>query len=34
MTLFDHTMPHAIFAQVLDAFYNSQRDELTLKLLP
>ena len=32
MTLFDHIMPHAIFAEVLDAFYNSQRDEPTLKL--
>ena len=32
MTLFDHIMPHAIFAKVLDAFYNSQRDELTLNL--
>ena len=33
MTLFDHIMPHAIFAKVLDAFYNSQRDELTLKFI-
>lgn len=33
MTLFDHIMPHAIFAEVLDAFYNSQRDELTLKFI-
>lgn len=33
MTLFDHIMPHAIFADVLDAFYNSQRDELTLKFI-
>ena len=32
MTLFDHILPHAIFAKVLDAFYNSQRDELTLNL--
>lgn len=32
MTLFDHIMPHSIFAKVLDAFYNSQRDELTLNL--
>ena len=32
MTLFDHIMPNAIFAEVLDAFYNSQRDELTLNL--
>lgn len=33
MTLFDHIMPNAIFAEVLDAFYNSQRDELTLKFI-
>ena len=33
MTLFDHIMPHAIFADVLDAFYNSQRDELTIRIL-
>ena len=33
MTLFDHIMPHAIFAKVLDAFYNGERDELTLNLL-
>ena len=33
MTLFDHIMPHAIFAEVLDAFYNSQRDVMTLELL-
>ena len=33
MTLFDYIMPHAIFAEVLDAFYNSQRDELTLKFI-
>ena len=33
MTLFDHIMPHAIFADVLNAFYNSQRDELTLKFI-
>ena len=32
MTLFDHIMPHAIFAEVLDAFYNGERDELTLNL--
>ena len=32
MTLFDHIMPHAIFAEVLDTFYNSERDELTLNL--
>ena len=33
MTLFDHIMPHAIFAEVLDAFYNSERDELTIRIL-
>ena len=33
MTLFDHIMPHAIFAKVLNAFYNSERDELTIKIL-
>ena len=33
MTLFDHILPNAIFAEVLDAFYNSQRDELTLKFI-
>ena len=33
MTLFDHIMPHAIFAELLEAFYNSQRDELTIKQL-
>jgi uncharacterized protein (DUF1810 family) len=33
MTLFDHIMPNAIFAEVLNAFYNSERDELTLNLL-
>ena len=32
MTLFDHLLPNSIFAEVLDAFYNSQRDELTLNL--
>ena len=32
MTLFDHILPNAIFAEVLDAFYNSHRDELTLNL--
>ena len=32
MTLFEHIMPHAIFAEVLDAFYNSEHDELTLNL--
>ena len=33
LQFFDRTMPHAIFAGVLDAFYNSQRDELTLKFI-
>ena len=33
MTLFDYIMPHAIFAEVLEAFYNSERDVMTLELL-
>jgi uncharacterized protein (DUF1810 family) len=33
MTLFDHIMPNAIFAEVLDAFYNGERDVMTLELL-
>lgn len=33
MTLFDHIMPHAIFAKVLDAFYNSQHDEKTTQMI-
>lgn len=33
MTLFDHIMPHAIFAEVLDTFYKSERDELTIRIL-
>ncbi len=33
MTLFDLVMPNAIFAEVLKAFYHSNRDRLTLKLL-
>ena len=33
VTLFDHIMPHAIFAKVLDAFYNSQRDEKTTQMI-
>ena len=33
MTLFDQVMPNAIFAEVLDAFYNGERDEMTLELL-
>ena len=33
MTLFDHIMPHAIFAEVLDAFYNSERDDKTMQMI-
>ena len=33
MTLFDHIMPNAIFAEVLNAFYNNERNELTLKFI-
>ena len=33
MTLFDIIEPNAIFAQVLDAFYGGERDNLTLQLL-
>jgi uncharacterized protein (DUF1810 family) len=33
MTLFDHIMPNSIFAEVLDAFYNDERDEITLEQL-
>ena len=33
MTLFDQVMPNTIFAEVLDAFYNGERDEMTLELL-
>ena len=33
MTLFDQVMPNTIFAEVLDAFYNSERDEMTLELI-
>ena len=33
MTLFDLVMPNAIFAEVLDAFYNGERDVMTLELL-
>ena len=33
MTLFDHVMPNAIFADVLNAFYNGERDVMTLELL-
>ena len=33
MTLFDQVMPNTIFAEVIDAFYNGKRDEITLELL-
>lgn len=33
MTLFDHILPNAIFAEVLDTFYNSERDEQTIRIL-
>ena len=33
MTLFDQVMPNTIFAEVIDAFYNGERDEITLELL-
>ncbi len=33
MTLFDHVMPNAIFADVLDAFYNGERDEKTMLII-
>ena len=33
MTLFDHIKPHSIFAEVLDTFYNSERDELTMQMI-
>lgn len=33
MTLFDHILPNTIFAEVLDAFYNGERDVMTLELL-
>lgn len=33
MTLFDTIEPNSIFADVLAAFYNNERDELTLKML-
>lgn len=33
MTLFDLVEPDAIFALVLDAFYNGERDDLTLQIL-
>lgn len=33
MTLFDIVEPHSIFADVLDAFYNGERDPHTLEIL-
>ena len=33
LQFFDHILPNTIFAGVLDAFYNSERDELTLKFI-
>lgn len=33
MTLFDHILPNTIFAEVLDTFYNSERDELTIRII-
>lgn len=33
MTLFDHNMPNAIFAEVLEAFYNSERDDKTMQMI-
>lgn len=33
MTLFDHILPNTIFAEVIDAFYNGERDVMTLELL-
>ena len=33
MTLFDLVQPNSIFSNVLDAFYNSERDPLTLEIL-
>ena len=33
MTLFDHILPNAIFADVLDAFYNGERDEKTMLII-
>lgn len=33
MTLFDHIMPNAIFVEVLNTFYNGERDVMTLELL-
>ena len=33
MTLFDLVEPNSIFADTLAAFYNNERDELTLNML-
>lgn len=33
MTLFDFVSPNDIFAQVLDKFFDGQRDEKTMKML-
>lgn len=33
MTLFDALSPGDVFAKVLDAFFDGERDEKTLKLL-
>ena len=33
MTLFDHILPNAIFAEVLDAFYNGERDKKTTQMI-
>lgn len=33
MTLFDILMPNAIFAEVLDAFYEGQRDQKTIDII-
>ncbi len=33
MTLFDHILPNTIFAEVLDAFYNGERDEKTTQMI-
>lgn len=30
---FDHILPNTIFAEVLNTFYNSERDELTIRIL-
>ena len=33
LTLFDHIAPHDVFARVLDALFNGERDPHTLELL-